>query len=112
MNEGWIKLWRKFTEWEWYKDGNTMRVFIHLLLTANIEPCRFKGYEVGVGCRVIGRKSLSEELNISEKSVRTALKHLKETNEVAIFSTSKFSIVKINNWLIYQQVPDWVNVDK
>ena len=31
---GWIKLHRKITEWEWYSDANTFRVFMHLLLTA------------------------------------------------------------------------------
>ena len=37
MNDtGWISLYRKFTEWEWYTDANTMRVFLHLLLKANI----------------------------------------------------------------------------
>ena len=29
---GWIKLHRSTTEWEWYSDHNTTRLFIHLLI--------------------------------------------------------------------------------
>ena len=29
---GWIKIHRKITEWEWYDDVNTFRLFMHLIL--------------------------------------------------------------------------------
>ena len=102
MNEGFIKLFRSMTDWEWYQDSNTKVVFLHLLLNANWEDYRFKGYEIPKGSVVVGRKKLSRDLNISEKSVRTALKHLKMTNEVTIKTTNKFSIVTIVNWDKYQ----------
>lgn len=35
--EGWISLYRKILNWEWYSDANTFRLFIHLLLQANHE---------------------------------------------------------------------------
>ena len=90
------------TDWEWYQDSNTKAVFLHLLLNANWEDYRFKGYEIPKGSVVVGRRKLSRDLNISEKSVRTALKHLKSTNEVTIKTTNKFSIVTIVNWDKYQ----------
>ena len=31
---GWIKLYRKFTEWNWYHDAEKVHLFIHLLLNA------------------------------------------------------------------------------
>ena len=48
MNEekdsgGWIKLHRKFKEWEWYQDENTKSVFIHLLLDANHKDKKWRG---------------------------------------------------------------------
>lgn len=102
MNDGFIKLHRAILEWEWYDDPNTMRVFIHLLLNAQWEDSRYHGYEVPKGSLVIGRKKLAEELEITERAVRTALNHLKSTNEVTIKVTNQFSIVTIVNWAKYQ----------
>ena len=102
MFEGWVKMHRKIQEWGWYKDGNTFRVFIHLLLNAAIEDGYYMGYEVKRGQVIIGRKALSDQLNLSERQVRTALNHLKSTNEITIKTTNKFSIVTINNFGKYQ----------
>lgn len=104
--EGYIKLHRKMTEWEWYSDANTMRVFLHILLTANYRPSRYKGIEVGVGETVIGRKALAEKLGLSERQIRTALNHLKSTNEITIKSTNKFSVVRVENWAKWQLCDD------
>ena len=89
-------------EWEWYKDSNTKDVFIHLLLSANFKESAFKGFPIKPGQVVIGRKKLAEALGLSERAVRTALNHLKSTNEVAIQTTNRFSIVTIVNWEFYQ----------
>lgn len=102
MDEGYIKLFRSMTDWEWYKDSNTKAVFLHLLLNANWEDSRYRGYEVPRGSVVTGLHSLSESLGISIKSVRTALKHLKATGEVTIKTTNRFSIVSIANWEKFQ----------
>lgn len=71
--EGFIKLYRQLKEWEWYKDGNTMRVFIHLLLSANHKPGRWKGIEIKRGQVLSGRKSLASELDLTENEIRTAI---------------------------------------
>ena len=101
-NNGYLKLYRSMTKWEWYKDTITKIVFLHLLLNANWEPSRYMGYEVPKGGLVIGRKKLAETLEISERQVRTALEHLKSTNEITIKTTNRFSIVTIVNWEKYQ----------
>ena len=108
VDNGYLKLYRSITTWEWYKDTNTKIVFLHLLLKANWEPSRYKGYEVPKGGLVIGLKSLSKELGLSIQSVRTSLEHLKSTNEITIKSTNKFSIVSIVNWEKYQGCDDEV----
>ena len=105
MDEGYIKLFRSMTNWEWYQDTNTKAVFLHLLLNANLEETRFMNHVIPKGGLVIGRKRLATDLGISERSVRTALKHLKMTNEVTIETTNRFSIVTIVNWEKYQANP-------
>ena len=101
-DQGFIKLHRSILKWEWWDDANTTRVFLYLLLNANWEDSRYKGYEVPKGSLVCGRKKLAKELKISERSVRVALEHLKMTNEVTIKTTNKFSVVTIVNWEKYQ----------
>lgn len=90
------------TSWEWYQDANTMRVFLHLLLKANWEDSRYRNHPVPRGSLVCGRKQLAQDLKISEQSIRTALIHLKSTNEITIESTNRFSIIHIVNWEKYQ----------
>lgn len=102
MDDGFIKLHRSMLGWEWYKNTNTKIVFMHLLLNANWEDSRFEGHEVPRGSLVTSYQSLAEDLGISVRSVRTALKHLKSTHEVTVKTTSRFSIIKVENWDKYQ----------
>jgi len=98
---GWIKLHRSTLEWEWYTDANTFRVFMHLLLRANLEPTRYRGIEVPAGSVVVGRQALAAQLGMSEQSVRTALDHLGRS-EITINSTNQFSVISIKKWSDYQ----------
>ena len=97
-----IKLNRKLLEWGWYQDANTVRLFLHLLLKANWKESEFMGSKIPVGACVVGYPSLATALKLSEKNIRTAMKHLKSTGEVAVKVTNKFSIVSLINWELYQ----------
>lgn len=101
---GWIKLSRKITKWRWYKDGNTFRLFLHLILTANHEDCDFETITIHRGQRVASRRTLSQETGMSEQEIKTAIKHLISTNEITSVSTRKYTIFTINNYNTYQIV--------
>ena len=101
-SNGYVKLFRKMVDWEWYGDPNTKAVFLHLLLTANYKRTRFRGVTLKPGQTIIGRKALAETLGMSEQNVRTSLNHLKSTNEITIKVTNRFSVVTIVNWESYQ----------
>ena len=97
-----IKIDRNILDWGWYKDVNTKAVFLHLLLTANIRPHKFMGVEVKRGELATSQKSLAESLGISIQSVRTAISHLKSTGEVTVCQHSRFSVISIVNYDLYQ----------
>ena len=97
-----IKLFRKLLTWEWYGDTNTVRVFLHILLRANYEPSRYKGHEIPAGSCVFGRQKWAKELGLSERQIRTAINHLKSTNEVTIKATNKFSVIHVEKWEFWQ----------
>lgn len=98
----WIKVDRNILEWGWYKDANTFRVFMHLLLTANVKQHKFLGVEVNRGEVATSYKSLAESLDISIRSVRTAISHLELTGEVTVKRHSRFSVISIPNYDSYQ----------
>lgn len=101
-NSGWIKIHRKFLEWEWYSDIKTSRLFLHLILTANYETKGWKGIDIPRGSLVTSRAQLAQQTNLSEQEVKTCLKHLKSTNEITIKSTNKYTLITICNFECYQ----------
>ena len=103
MNEGWVKVYRDFTKWEWYSDIKIARVFIHLLLTVNHKAARWKGIDIQPGQRIVSRESLAKETGLGIQEVRTALNKLKSTSEITIETTSKFTIISLVNWRKYQR---------
>lgn len=100
-----IKISRKILSWGWYKETNTKVVFLHLLLMANFGETSYKGMTIKRGQLVTGRKQLSEEVGLSQQQVRTALNHLKSTNEITIKTLPKGSIITVNNYDVYQNRP-------
>lgn len=109
---GFIKLHRKMTKWGWYQNANTFRLFVHLLLTVNYESRVFEGKTIDRGQRVVSVATLSDELKISARSIRTALNHLKSTNELTIETAGKTSIITIINYDFYQQATNELTNDR
>ena len=99
---GYIKLDRGILDWGWYKDPNTMRVFIHLLLTANYCDGEFMGVEIHRGQVATSYESITDDLGLTIQNVRTAIKHLKSTGEVTSKAYSKFQVISITNYNKYQ----------
>lgn len=102
MNEGFIKIYRSMLEWEWYQDEHTARLFFHLLLKANWKPNRWRGLEIGRGQTLETVRGLAKDLNMSVRSVRTALFHLKSTHEVTWETTQYGMLINVINYAKYQ----------
>ena len=100
--QGFIKLHKQLKHWEWYKDANTMRVFIHCLINANFKDSNVIGTNVLRGQLLAGRELLAEELGLSISNVRTSLKKLQSTGEISITSNRRGTIITINNYDSYQ----------
>lgn len=99
---GWIKLHRKMLEWEWYKDINTKVLFIHLLLVANFEDNEWQGMIIKRGQRFTSVKSLSTELRLSCKAVRTALSKLRKGKQIDTKTANKGTMITICKYDEYQ----------
>ena len=102
MNAGFILLYRQITDWEWYQNPNTFRVFLHCLLMANFTDGRFEGKEIKRGQFVTSLPSLSDQTSLSIRQVRVALDHLIMTGELTSKSYSKFRVITVVNYDKYQ----------
>lgn len=103
-SDGWICLHRKITEWEWYDDANTFRLFVHCLLVANHEDKKWRGTVIRRGQFISSRAKLSTVLKVSEQQIRTALSKLESTNDITIKGTSQHTVFTVNNYDKYQSI--------
>ena len=103
MNAGFILLYRQITEWEWYQNPNTFRVFLHVLLKANFTDGRFEGREVKRGQLITSLPKLSVQTKLTIQQVRTALKHLVSTGEITDEGTSQYRIITVIKYDEYQK---------
>lgn len=86
---------REITEWDWYCDANTFRVFMHLVICANHVPETWRGLDVERGQIVTGRDALSKALGLSPQEIRTSLDKLKLSKDIISRATNKFTIITI-----------------
>lgn len=100
--ENYLKLHRKMLDWGWYGDINTTRLFIHILLMANWLPGECYGIHYEAGEFITSLEKLSKETRLTISQVRTALKHLEMTGEIANKSQGKCRVITVNNWNVYQ----------
>jgi hypothetical protein len=100
---GYVSIDRKILKWEWYQDSKMVHVFLHLLLNANHQQASWRGIKIQRGQYLTGRLKLAAALSLTEMEIRTCLNKLKSTNEIAIHTTNKYSIITICKYDTYQK---------
>lgn len=98
----WIKLDRKILKWEWYKNEHTKNVFLHCLLKAYWKDTKIEGKTIPRGSFVSSIGNIADELALTPMEVRTALKHLKLTNEITSKGTNRNTVFTVTNYELYQ----------
>lgn len=97
-----IKLDRNIMEWRWYQNPNTFRVFLHCLLSANVSDKEFEGTTIKRGELATSYEKLANTLNLTTQQVRTAVTHLKSTGEITTKIYSKYQVISIVKYSLYQ----------
>ena len=100
---GFITLHRQILNWEWYRDTNTFRLFLHILLTANFTEGRFEGRTIHRGQLVTSLTSLAEQTALSVRQVRVSLEHLLMTGEVTSESSNRYRVITVVKYDEYQK---------
>ena len=102
MNNGFITLHRKILDWEWYEDANVMRVFLHLLLTANHKDKKWKGTTIKRGQLATSYDSIAVKLRLTKKQVRLAVSKLKGSGELTSRRAPSYILLSIVKYDDYQ----------
>ena len=100
---GYIKLYRKFLEWEWYDDDNCTRLFIHCLLKANYREKQWRGKTILRGQFFTSVDTLSKELHLTTKQIRIAISKLENTGEILKKGANEGTYITVCNYDSYQQ---------
>lgn len=99
---GWIKLHRKFFDWEWYYDQKVTRLFIHCLLKANHTEKQWQGMTIHRGEFVTSLDKLSKETGLSKQETRTCVQKLEKSQNLTHTATNKYTIIKVDKYELYQ----------
>ena len=106
-----IKLFRKFKNWQWYKDPVTKSLFIHFLIEARWADTNMYGVAVKKGQLLTTEKDLEEELGLTRQQIRTGINHLIATKEITKVptkvstkgATNRMSLITVENYGLYQK---------
>ncbi len=104
MDDGYILIHRKIINWQWYKDENTMRLFIDLLLDANYEDSKAGFETIKRGQCLTSLKRMHERTGLTYQQIRTSLDKLKKSQEINKQVTNRYTIITIKNYDDYQKL--------
>lgn len=104
MEQGWVKLHRKFINWEWYDQPNVKSVFIDLILNANHQASAWHGHEIEKGSFVTSVADIAARNGLTTQQVRSALTKLEKTGEISKKSTNKNTLIIVLGYAKYQDL--------
>lgn len=110
----WIKLHRGLLDSNTFSNPITLKVWIWVLLNANWKDNTFskangRGFidvTVKRGQLIFGRKTVSEQLDMSEGSLYRHIHKLQEMGNIIIDANSHYSIITICKYDIYQKIQE------
>ncbi|MGN0670223.1 MAG: hypothetical protein ACI4JZ_06705 [Oscillospiraceae bacterium] len=95
---GFVKISDDLPSWAWYGDNNTLLVYMRLLLGAVWHETEYQNVTLQRGQIATTLPKIAKENGITERQARTILERLKSTGKVSVKTTSKFSIITLENY--------------
>ncbi len=102
MSAGWIKMFKKIEDWEWYDDSYVVHVFLHCLISANFKDGEWKNQHFKRGQFISSPSKISEKTGISVQSVKTSISKLRKSGELTSKGTNKNTVYTVVRYEMYQ----------
>lgn len=80
---------------EWADKPATFCVYMHCLLMANWEDRTRRGIEIKRGSFVTTLRKIAKIAGLTIRSTRTALEHLKSTQNVTLDTTQNYTLITV-----------------
>ena len=67
---GWIKIHRKFLDWEWFNKSEAVHLFLFMLIKANHKSGKWQGIDIERGQFISSLANISNATGISIQTIR------------------------------------------
>ena len=105
---GFLKVYRSMLTWEWHDDPLTMATWIYCLMRANYETVKWHGEIIKAGQFITSLGHMAKDIGITVSQLRTCIKRLKSTSNIASQSTSRGTLITVANYGLYQSAGEKV----
>ncbi len=102
ITNGYIKIYRKLLQWEWWDDPIMLKAWIYILLTATHKDIRWMGVIIPRGCFVTTQRKLANELGVSRRTVQKTIKRLEKCGNISTKVNHDHTIIIVCNYDSYQ----------
>jgi len=89
-------------EWRWFDDAVMLSFWLHILLMANWKDKEWHNRTIKRGSFVTTVASLSTQLNLSVKQVRTCLDRLRAGGEITTNTSNNYTLISVCKYDSYQ----------
>ena len=100
--DGWVKLYRRFLNWQWFSRPEMVQIFIYILLSAAHKDHVWQSVNIRRGEFPTSVDSLVRATGLTTQQVRTCLSRLERTGEITRKSTNKYTVISVCNFDSYQ----------
>lgn len=102
MDNGFIKSFRSLLGWRWFKYPATAHLWETIRLLASWQENEKANVILQPGQLITTYPELCEVSGLSYSEVRISIGRLKQTGEIAVKTTNKYSLITVANWEDYQ----------
>lgn len=99
---GFIKIYRSMLGWEWHDDPITVATWMYCLMRANYMDTRWHGIVIHKGSFITSLSHMAKDIGCTKGQLRTALNHLKSTQEITQSVAQHATLITIEKWALYQ----------
>lgn len=103
----WEAISKSILNWKWYNDQTAKVLFLHLILKANTEEKMTESGIVKCGQFLTNSPHLEASLGLTRQEVRTGLRKLETSGDIAIQKVGKRMLISIQNHVIFDNILTW-----
>jgi len=111
LRNGYVRIYRNLTHWEWYQDIPCKVLYIHCIIEANFNSKKWQNTFIKRGSFITSLSKLAIDTGLTVQQVRTALNKLNSTNDLTYTTTNKYTVINVCNYYDWQKPEEENNTE-